>query len=118
MNTPMRDHSPRFSWVHFAAVCLAATALGVIVFSTGCDNTAEGDRCNIALSHDECSGAPTAQCVVPTGCVVACCCSVDNSGNITSKAASCQPCPAGDDGGSAEASGGGPDGGGSAEASE
>jgi hypothetical protein len=54
---------------------------------------AEGQRCNSALSFDECDNAPTVQCVMPPNCLEAYCCSP------TSTAASCQACPAasGDD---------------------
>lgn len=99
------------------------TALSMaMVLSTGCDNTADGARCDIALSHDECANGPGSQCVVPMGCADAYCCAVTfsaqgtscpdgtancgmlGSGNvvpITSTVASCMPCAtpdSGDDG--------------------
>jgi hypothetical protein len=48
---------------------------------------AEGERCNASLSFDECANAPAVQCVVPTNCLEAYCCSA------SSTAGNCQACP-------------------------
>lgn len=100
------------SWIHASirvgSFGLAATALSVVL-STGCDNTAEGDPCDIALSHDECSNAPTVACIVPPNCTTgnAYCCSVDSNGNDVSTATNCLPCTApGDDAGGTAPEGG------------
>jgi hypothetical protein len=56
------------NWVRIGSFVAVATALSVAL-STGCvSNTAEGDPCDIALSHDECAGGPTVACVIPTNC--------------------------------------------------
>ena len=64
-----------------------------LAFLTGCPPpVAEGERCDPALSHDECDNAPTVQCVIPTNCLESYCCST------TSTQANCQACPAPDAG--------------------
>jgi hypothetical protein len=68
-----------------------------------CSNTAEGDRCNVDLSYDECSGEPATQCVLwnptglpaPDGGVAPCngeayCCPIDDTGLPTSSSYNCQ----------------------------
>jgi hypothetical protein len=69
-----------------------------VFFSSACDNTANGDRCDPFLSHDECANAPTYQCVPSTtsaAATTACngeayCCAVDPvSGNVTSTEFNC-----------------------------
>jgi hypothetical protein len=80
-----------------------ACVLAAFTLWLGCDNTAEGDRCNPDLSHDECSNGPTIQCVqvnalgspLPDGGAAPCngeayCCAVDSTGLPTSSAANCQ----------------------------
>ena len=67
MKTAMRKTMSVPNWIRIGSIGLAATALSVVL-SMGCDNTAEGDPCDIALSHDECSGAPTITCTIPANC--------------------------------------------------
>lgn len=80
-----------------------AGVFAAFVLWLGCDNTSEGDRCNPALSHDECSGDPTIQCVqvnasgspLPDGGPAPCngeayCCAVDSNNLPTSPEANCQ----------------------------
>jgi hypothetical protein len=61
------------------------TTIGILLFFslivlTHCDpGTAEGDRCDPTLSHDECSNAPTVQCVTPVDCPESYCCSPDST---------------------------------------
>lgn len=56
------NKSDMFFWMRRSVVVvLAGTAL--LTASSACDNTANGDRCNPYLSHDECANAPTYQCV-------------------------------------------------------
>jgi hypothetical protein len=109
MKTSKRKFMRLSSLIRIGTFGVVATALSVVL-STGCDNTAEGDPCDIALSHDECANGPTAQCIVPAGCTTgnAYCCSPNST------ASNCQPCTtpdAGDDGGDDSSS----DGGGAAE---
>ena len=53
---------------------------------------AEGERCDPALSHNECAGDPTVQCTTPNNCLESYCCSP------TSTSPNCQSCPAPDAG--------------------
>lgn len=46
---------------------IALGAAVLAVSGTGCSQS-EGSECNIGLSHDECSGAPNTQCMIPAGC--------------------------------------------------
>ena len=83
------------NWMRIGSICIVAAALSVVL-STGCANTAEGDPCDIALSHDDCSNAPAVQCIVPPNCTTgnAYCCTVDTAGNVASTALNCQACAA------------------------
>jgi hypothetical protein len=75
----------------------------VVLFAVGCGTNEEGARCNPLRATTDCN--PGLSCVYPTTpscsvaqpgsncCGVAFCCAVDANGNITSKAANCQPDP-------------------------
>jgi len=122
MKTSTRKTMSVSNWMRIGSFAAVTTALSVAL-SAGCtNNTAEGDPCDIALSHDECAGAPTAQCIIPMNCQGpiptdgswydpratgnAFCCSPNST------AAACQPCmtappgeggAGGEDGGASEA---------------
>jgi hypothetical protein len=67
---------------------ITTLALALVV---GCDQGAEGDRCNPSLSHDECGNGLA--CTQPANCPENYCC--PTSGPISSQ--SCQPgCQGGD----------------------
>ncbi len=68
MKTAMRKPMSAFSWMRIGSFTAVATALSVAVPTACLSNTAEGDPCDIALTHDECSGAPAAQCIIPLNC--------------------------------------------------
>jgi hypothetical protein len=64
---------------------LLAIFAGLALLGAGCQQSAEGDRCNPALSHNDCNAGLV--CTIPTYCVENYCCPV--SGPITSPF--CQP---------------------------
>jgi hypothetical protein len=110
-------NSNKLSWIlRGLLVVLVSTTL--VLASSACDNTANGDRCDPFLSHDECANAPTYQCVPSpssAAATTACngeayCCAVDPvTGNVTSTEFNClyvAQCIAG-----TSADGGGDDGG-------
>jgi hypothetical protein len=73
--------SPLLSRIGSALIVLvSATAL-----ATGCNQGAEGDRCNPALSHDECGSG--LQCTQPVDCPENYCCPASG----TSSNPYCQP---------------------------
>jgi hypothetical protein len=65
--------SKNSSAVYIYVVSLALAVLAVAAISNGCVGGAEGDRCNPALSHDECGGARLT-CQQPATCVESFCC--------------------------------------------
>jgi len=87
MKTTMKPVTTRSFWVRFGGVGLVA-GLFLAISAGGCSNTADGDRCDPVLSHDECANGPTSVCMVPTNCADAFCCKADG----TSTEANCQPC--------------------------
>lgn len=66
---------------------LVLSAVALTLLAHCYPSTSEGDRCNPALSHDECDNAPTVQCVTPPNCLESYCCAP------SSTAPSCQACP-------------------------
>jgi hypothetical protein len=66
---------------------LVLSVVALTVLAHCYPSTAEGDRCNPALSHDECENAPTVQCVTPANCAESYCC------GPSSTSANCQACP-------------------------
>jgi hypothetical protein len=91
MKTSKRSHRLTARLGGFASAALLLISVHCYV------SVSEGDRCNIGLSHDECSNAPGIQCMTPPGCVVAYCCGP----NSTSP--NCQPCPTADAGAASDA---------------
>jgi hypothetical protein len=59
--------------------------VSAVALATGCNQGAEGDRCNPDLSHDECGGG--LQCTQPKDCPENYCCPA----NGTSSNPYCQP---------------------------
>jgi len=64
----MRKPMSVSTWVRIGSSVAAAAALSVALSTACANNTAEGDPCDMFLSHDECAGAPTAQCIIPMNC--------------------------------------------------
>lgn len=68
----------------------------VLAFVPGCEQGAEGDRCNPYLSHDECNsglvcaGHAPSSVVIPF-CQENYCCPVDRSGQVTGANPNCEP---------------------------
>jgi hypothetical protein len=97
----------RSSIVARAGGWMLVTLTAVALLSAHCNaSTLEGDRCNPALSHNECAGDPTIQCVTPPNCVDSFCC------GPSSTSPNCQACPVTTDGGDDGGGGTGDDGGG------
>jgi len=68
MKTSMRKTMSVSTWIRVGSFGIVVAVASVVVLPMGCSNTAEGDPCDIALSHDECAGQPTAVCTIPTNC--------------------------------------------------
>ncbi len=89
------------TWIR-CGIVLLALPMACLVLSAGCTATADGDRCNPLLSHDECANSPTEQCTwIPStnegttpayACAagLAFCCAHDANGTITSTSTNCQ----------------------------
>lgn len=66
MNTKMERAIRGRRGLGLGMLVAVVAAVGA-VSGTGCSQ-GEGSECNIGLSHDECSGAPSTQCMIPAGC--------------------------------------------------
>jgi hypothetical protein len=81
-------------FVGFRHVFSALIAAGVVA-AVGCEGGAEGDRCNPALSHNDCNGGLT--CQQPATCAESYCCPTpaSASSNPFCNGSSCPPAEAG-----------------------
>jgi len=78
------------------APLLLAIASALVVLLNGCDGGREGERCNPALSHNDCDDGLT--CQQPSTCAENYCCPVDpsKSFNPYCNGAACPTVDAGD----------------------
>src|SRR5512140_1514762 len=86
------------------AVALVALGSLLVPLANGCDGGREGERCNPALSHDDCGDGLT--CQQPTACAENYCCPADPT-KSTSPTCNGAGCPAVDAGVGAGAGDGG-----------